>query len=144
MAQRKIKNKMYRSVGYGHVFSDPKIKKEMLSLRKQGLSFPEIAALYHVDHSTIVYHCQNAGISPDRKNKKIIIPKTIIAKQEILEKIRKDGPMMKIDERGVKWVREKPWGEWICFGKTGKQKKIEESNKKKKELESKRLKMLLY
>jgi hypothetical protein len=49
-------------VGKGTVFSEPAVKAEMLSLRRAGYSYIQIARKYGVDHSTIVYHCKKAGL----------------------------------------------------------------------------------
>lgn len=47
----------------GHIFRNPKKKEEMLNLRIRGYSYERIAHKYKVDHTTIIYHCQVAGIT---------------------------------------------------------------------------------
>jgi hypothetical protein len=49
--------------GFGRIFSNPKVKMEMLSLRLAGYSYHQIALKYGVDHTTIVHHCKNAGLT---------------------------------------------------------------------------------
>ena len=51
-----------RKVGLGHVFDNPRVKREMLILRIRGYSYVLLSRRYNVDHTTIVYHCNQAGI----------------------------------------------------------------------------------
>jgi hypothetical protein len=53
----------------GHTFSDPEVKKEMLDLRRKGYSYMEIARKYSVDHTSILYHCQKAGLTLTEEEK---------------------------------------------------------------------------
>ena len=46
--------------GLSHIFDDPKKKSKMISLRRKGLSYLNLARMYKVHHSTIVYHCINS------------------------------------------------------------------------------------
>lgn len=43
-------------------FWDKETKAEMLELRKMGCSLKDLAVLFDVDHTTIIYHCQAARI----------------------------------------------------------------------------------
>lgn len=47
----------------GNIFSNPKKKENMLILRIKNYSYEKIAARYGVDHTTIIYHCKEAGIT---------------------------------------------------------------------------------
>lgn len=38
---------------------------EMLELRRQGMSFPQIAKRYDKDHTTIMYHCKKHHVYPN-------------------------------------------------------------------------------
>ena len=53
----------------------------MLSLRQSGRSYVDIARHYGVDHTTIIYHCEKAGLLLFSDDKK---------RQEMLQKVR-DG-----------------------------------------------------
>lgn len=48
--------------GRGHVFDDLKKLNEMIALREKGVSPSVLGRKYNVDHSTIIYHSQKAGI----------------------------------------------------------------------------------
>lgn len=47
---------------YTKVFKNLKKKAEMLSQRKAGRSYVDLARHYGVDHTTIIYHCEKAGL----------------------------------------------------------------------------------
>jgi len=52
--------------------------------------------------------------------------------------------IFKIDKRGIRWRKNSLLDEWICCGQSKEQRQINALNNKKKELELKRLKMLIY
>lgn len=54
----------------GHTFLDPAVKEEMIDYRRQGYSYVEIGRKYHVHHSTIIYHCQKAGLTLGENDRK--------------------------------------------------------------------------
>lgn len=54
------------------IFSDPKVKEEMLDLRRKGHSFSYIARKYNTDHTTIMFHCQAAGLALTETQKEIM------------------------------------------------------------------------
>jgi len=177
-------------------FADPEIKKEMLNLRLQGLSYNEISKRYNADYSTIIYHCKEAGLTLKTEVKKQLfgmliegspcddivnklnIPKQVVdfyhtryriegdklpfvksqflkirAKRERLYEKKKEAESkllkinktkrVKIDERGVEWCSDLMGG-WICLGKSSKQQQLAILSQKKKDLELKRIKMLIY
>ena len=43
---------------------------EMLELRRQGYTFADIARKYGADHTTIMFHCQRAGLALNRTQQK--------------------------------------------------------------------------
>ena len=45
-----------------NIFDNPRVKKEMLILRIRGYSSVTLARRYGVNHTTILYHCRQAGI----------------------------------------------------------------------------------
>lgn len=47
----------------GRIFSDPQKRANMLKLRIRGYSYVRLARKYNVDHTTIIYHCKEAGIA---------------------------------------------------------------------------------
>lgn len=47
----------------GRIFLNPKKKEEMLILRIKNYSYERIAKKYKVHHTTVIYHCQQAGIT---------------------------------------------------------------------------------
>jgi transposase len=56
--------------GYQKVFQNKEKREEMLELARKGLSWSEIARMYGVNHTSIMYHCAKAGIrSPFRTQK---------------------------------------------------------------------------
>lgn len=57
--------------GATKIFTPEKIK-EVINLRKMGYPYSVLAKKYKVDHTTIIYHCRDAGISLRRCQKKII------------------------------------------------------------------------
>ena len=38
--------------------------REMLELRRQGMSFPQIARYFQKDHTTVMYHCKKHHVYP--------------------------------------------------------------------------------
>lgn len=56
-AETHKKKKAFRKPGLSHVFDDEAKKKEMVSLRRKGISYLDLAHMYKVDHTTIMYHC---------------------------------------------------------------------------------------
>ena len=48
---------------YERLFRDPEVKAEMLDLRRQGYTFSDIARKYGADCTTILFHCQIAGLA---------------------------------------------------------------------------------
>jgi len=50
-------------------FNNPELLEEMRMLRKEGWSYPRLARRYKVDHSSIIYQIQKAGILPKEKVK---------------------------------------------------------------------------
>jgi hypothetical protein len=171
----------------GHTFENSKKKREMLNYRKQGYTYLQIARKYGADRTTIIYHCQRAGLSlkdnvriklydlidqgfsPSEVALELKIPSTVVEfycdrykviegrlfvnKKLNLEPIssepsqkkysRSRGVDYKIDERGVEWRKDLN-DQWVCMGKTMKQRRLDEVNKKKRLLEEKRLDMLTY
>lgn len=47
----------------GRIFANPAKKEEMLSLRRKGYSYIQLSRKYKVDHTTIIHHCQMAGLA---------------------------------------------------------------------------------
>lgn len=45
------------------IFSHPEVLEEMLELRRQGHTFSDIARKYGADHTTVMFHCQAAGLA---------------------------------------------------------------------------------
>lgn len=175
----------------GSTFSDPDVKAEMLELRLKGYSYVELAKKYRVDHTTIIYHCQVAGLTVSRDVRDTIfgLIKQGFSKEQVIEQLKISGTVVdfycyrygqegtkifgrtnlhlepvaprtpkiikdqvtpptkaiqtRIDDRGVEW-RDDGHGGWICNGKSEKQYKQEANEKKKKDLEKKRLAMLSY
>ena len=78
-----------RGQGKGTVFSDLKKKKEMLSLRKAGYSYPQITAHYEVDHTTIIYHCKRAELF-------VFAPKE---RQKIVSMVSKGCPVEQVAKK---------------------------------------------
>lgn len=56
----------------GHLFSDPKIREEMLNLRLQGMSYKNLAKKYGVATSAIIYQCKIGGLILKEDDKKAI------------------------------------------------------------------------
>ena len=58
-------------MAYGRAFRDPEVLKEMLSRYKAGESTTVLGQAYGVDHTSIIYQTQKAGLSkrglPDRR-----------------------------------------------------------------------------
>ena len=188
-----------RKSGLGHVFDNPRIKREMLILRIKGYSYVLLSRRYGVDHTTVMYHCRRAGIClregvrdqmfqlikngitvADISKKLNILEEVVTFHMEIFgidghrvfsrrgwgiqglniklppgvenpkekkkiasEKEEPEPVLTRTDSRGVEWVKDNN-GRWICTGNTEKIIAFDEENKKKKELELKRLKMLSY
>lgn len=118
---KKTKNKS----GKGNIFSNVKVKQEMLEMRRQGHSYPSIAKKYGVHMTSIIYHCKRANLVG------------------FIVKTRMVNPFLKVDQRGVEWLKDGD-GQWLCVGKTRGRKRIDEIERKRRELEQKRLKMLTY
>ena len=55
---------------YERLFKDKEIKEEMLDLRRQGYTFSDIARRYGADHTTIMFHCQIAGLTLTNEQQK--------------------------------------------------------------------------
>jgi len=54
----------------GSIFSNHNKLRKMLQLRIAGYSYLYLAKLFNVHHSTIMYHCQEAGISLNEGKRK--------------------------------------------------------------------------
>ena len=55
---------------YKKVFShNPELLEELFKLRYEGWSYPRLARRFKIDHSSIIYQCQKAGILPKEKVK---------------------------------------------------------------------------
>lgn len=50
------------SLGYGRVFADPEILKDMLNAYANGASSSQLARIYHCDHTSILYQARKASI----------------------------------------------------------------------------------
>ena len=66
--------------------------EEVVKLRLAGHSFSEIGRAFGKDHTTIMYHCQKAGINPG----KTISRRTFIPRKYILDK--NTNTMLKVPE----------------------------------------------
>lgn len=166
-----VKN-ISNDMGQGSIFIDPKVKAEMINLRKSGKTYKELATKYKVDHSSIVYHCQEAGLTLKNEqrfalftlakqglttrqiSKRLNLSGTVIdfycSRHKVKRGCLKTNPnlvfkpvLVKKDEHGVEWHSDLSGG-WICVGKSKEQQKVDQLGHKRKELEERRLQMLIY
>lgn len=139
--------------GHGHVFDDPAKKAEMLKYREQGYAYADIARLYGVDHTTIMYHCRKARqdgtlveSGSGQEGPKLVSTKAKLTpppprpprfKKPTLTQLRE------AEEIRPGWMLGDK-NEWFCCGKSFAERKREDARKKKSDLERRRLEMLQY
>lgn len=155
-------------------FDDPDIKKEMLELRATGQwSFVKLADKYGVDKTTIQYHCAKAGyhvfkdpvkiaqlvdqirrksLTIDQAASKFGVPRTVI--EYHCTRARISGiVIVRPRWRPVKARKpksERPgWmlnerNEWVSLGKSPRQRRLFEKERRKKLLEIRQRELLSY
>lgn len=143
--------------GRGQVFKDPEKKAEMISFRAKGYAYADIARYYGVDHTTIMYHCRVArqsgtmvDSSGGREGPKLVATvkeaRTRLT-QPPLRPQRLKPPTLtqlkKAEEKRPGWMLD-DHNEWICCGKSINERKQDEVSRRKKELEQRRISMLVY
>ena len=166
------KNKVDKRIGHKCVFKNKARKEELLQGRKNGLSIIALSKKFNVDHSTVIYHLQKAGLIIDKHERKKMIRD--VKKTKNLTEVAKK---YNIHENSVIfWSRNSqidlskcvyiPWkkketnktssknkrpgwmpdekGGWICLGKNMSQINKEKAIKRKKEQEEYRNKLLDY
>lgn len=69
------------------LFRDPEMLKEMLDLRRKGHTFSYIARQFGADHTTIMFHCQAAGLAL-----------TAVQKEAMYDRVRQGWSVEEIGE----------------------------------------------
>lgn len=65
--------------GRGNIFNNPRTLDQMLKLRNKGVGPSELARMFGVDHTTIIYHSKKANITaPIQKGVTISGGQTVI------------------------------------------------------------------
>jgi hypothetical protein len=125
------------------------LKNELYSLVKKGFSAIDVGKKLNIPSTVVDFYCFRYGVRGKKltcRTKLHLDPISIKPKRIKREKIiiiKHQSQLLKIDEKGTEWLIESS-GELVCLGKSKKQEKIDEGNKKKKELELKRLEILTY
>lgn len=107
--------------GRKRIFENLQRLNEMLALRRQGVGPSYLGNLYHVDHSTIIYHCRRNGVLMPRQKSTMIVSSGMLAlaaqEKIVLERrrivVHKDAPMVLIDFDGSPVNRGRTYAEYL-------------------------------
>ena len=124
-------------------------KNKLYELVKKGLSAIEVGLKLNIPSTVVDFYCFRHGVRGKKlfcRTKLHLEPISIKPKRIKKERppiIIKKNNLLIIDDYGTEWLLEST-GERTCLGKSEKQRLVNEENKKKKELELKRLEILTY
>lgn len=117
------------------------IRNQVSSLIKRGISPEEVAERFGISSTVVELYSYRKSLSQANPKLEHIarIP------PEIVEPVAKPEKtiLTRMDERGVEW-RRIGQDDWVCMGRTEKQYKKDEIERRRRELEAKRIEMLTY